>query len=329
MYIIIVVALLLLVPTILCTVLFIKIHNLEKELAVLKVMHTNEYEEYSNLLTPDSSTIVHAAQKDDSSPITQETTGIEEQNITNLADTEENQNNENQTSHSTVVQVGKEQLKAPKDSEEKRKVYLTFDDGPSIYTDEILDILAEYNVKATFFVLGKTDEKSKERYKRIVEEGHTLGMHSYSHRYDYIYKSTKNFREDFDKISELLYQTTGVRPVHYRFPGGSSNTVNKVNMRKLIAFLNKEKIIYHDWNVESGDAASKPITEKKLIKNVIDGIGTKKVSVVLLHDTSTKVSTVKALPKLIEKLIEENCEILPIDDQTSPVQHIKADTVKE
>lgn len=91
-----------------------------------------------------------------------------------------------------------------------RKVYLTFDDGPSSNTARILDILAEYDVKATFFVVGKEEEKYQELYKRIVDEGHTLGMHSYSHKYDEIYQSVDSFAQDMSKLQEFLYETTGV-----------------------------------------------------------------------------------------------------------------------
>ena len=91
-----------------------------------------------------------------------------------------------------------------------RKVYLTFDDGPSGNTSRILDILAEYDVKATFFVVGKEEEQYQELYKRIVDEGHTLGMHSYSHKYDEIYQSVDSFAQDMSKLQEFLYETTGV-----------------------------------------------------------------------------------------------------------------------
>ena len=93
-----------------------------------------------------------------------------------------------------------------------KKVYLTFDDGPSSNTDQILDILKDYDVKATFFVVGKTDERSVKAYQRIVEEGHTLAMHSYSHRYDEIYESKEAFARDLNSLQEYLYETTGVWP---------------------------------------------------------------------------------------------------------------------
>lgn len=113
-----------------------------------------------------------------------------------------------------------------------RKVYLTFDDGPSSNTGRILDILAEYDVKATFFVVGKTEEKYQSLYKRIVEEGHTLAMHSFSHKYNEIYQSRESYVEDLSKLQEFLYETTGVWCRYCRFPGGSSNTVSRVDMHE-------------------------------------------------------------------------------------------------
>ena len=101
------------------------------------------------------------------------------------------------------------------------KVYLTFDDGPSIYTDEILDILDRYHVKATFFVVGKDGSEAEAALQRIVEDGHTLGMHSYSHKYKELYESLDSFTEDFARIRDDIYQATGVESVYYRFPGAA------------------------------------------------------------------------------------------------------------
>ena len=114
--------------------------------------------------------------------------------------------------------------------EEIHKVYLTFDDGPSIYTNDILDILDSYNVKATFFVVGKEETNAEEALQRIVDEGHTLGMHSYSHKYKELYESMDSFTQDFARIRDYIYQATGEESVCYRFPGGSSNTVSEIDM---------------------------------------------------------------------------------------------------
>lgn len=99
------------------------------------------------------------------------------------------------------------------------KVYLTFDDGPSENTDAILDVLSEYDVKATFFVVGKEDEASAAIYQRIVDEGHTLGMHSYSNKYSLIYQSEDAFEADFHQLQDYLYEVTGEKSRYYRFPG--------------------------------------------------------------------------------------------------------------
>ncbi len=208
------------------------------------------------------------------------------------------------------------------------KVYLTFDDGPSIYTDDILDILAKYQVKATFFVVGKTDKKSKEIYKRIVDEGHTLGMHSYSHKYSTIYKSVEDFDKDFTKLWELLYDTTGYKPTIYRFPGGSDNLVNENGMDMFIKYLNEKSIVYFDWNVVNGDATGKKYTKKQLVNNVLQGVAGKKRAIVLMHDAASKKLTVDSLPKLLEALIAGGAELLPLDENVEPIQMIKADGVK-
>ncbi len=210
-----------------------------------------------------------------------------------------------------------------KDSE--KKVYLTFDDGPSNNTDQILDILKEYDVKATFFVVGKTDKRSVKAYQRIVEEGHTLAMHSYSHKYDEIYESKEAFAKDLHSLQEYLYETTGVWPRIYRFPGGSSNTVSKVDMQELIEYLTDIGITYFDWNVASGDAVSRILPTDTIVDNCLSGIEKQKESVILMHDASNKGTTVEALPRIIEAIRERgDTDILPITDETVPVQHIAA-----
>ncbi len=202
------------------------------------------------------------------------------------------------------------------------KVYLTFDDGPSGNSDKILDILDDYNVKATFFVVGKEDDESKRIYKRIVDEGHTLAMHSYTHKYSYIYSSLDNFKSDMDKLQNLLYDVTGVDCDLYRFPGGSSNRVSNTDMSEYINYLNKKNIRYLDWNVASGDATSAPITADDLVENVMSDVVKYKTSVVLMHDADSKDATVEALPTIIEKLQAEGALILPVSDDTEMIQHI-------
>lgn len=207
-------------------------------------------------------------------------------------------------------------------AEDLHKVYLTFDDGPSENTNAILDILDDYGIKATFFVTGKEDEASKAAYQRIVAEGHTIAMHSFSHKYSEIYASKEAFQEDFERIQNLIYDTTGVECHYYRFPGGSSNKVSNTDMSKFISYLNEQGITYYDWNVSSGDATSRAFTADELVENVMSDVVKYKTSVVLLHDATVKTTTVQALPAMIEALQQAGAMILPIDEDTTVIQHV-------
>lgn len=224
----------------------------------------------------------------------------------------------------------RETAAAGEEKEDRKKIYLTFDDGPSRNTDEILDILKAYDVKATFFVVGKTDEASKKAYRRIVEEGHTLGMHSYSHSYADIYGSEEEFQADMKKLQEYLYGLTGVWARYYRFPGGSSNTVSSVDMQELADWLTQQGITYYDWNVASGDAVSRELPAETLLANCLAGIRNQQNCVVLMHDAANKDTTVEVLPEIISEIrLQEDAVFLPITDDTVPVQHnIKAQTEK-
>ena len=214
-------------------------------------------------------------------------------------------------------------LRENEETDDMISVYLTFDDGPSAETDRILDILKEYNVKATFFVIGKTDENSVKAYQRIVEEGHTLGMHSYSHQYAQIYASREAFEDDLTSLQDYLFSITGMESTFYRFPGGSSNKVSKIPMSDLIQCLEERNITYFDWNVSSGDASGTQLSSQTIINNVMSGInGTLKNYVVLFHDSAAKKTTVDALPEILEQLqAMEHTQILPITGDTDPVQH--------
>ncbi len=202
-----------------------------------------------------------------------------------------------------------------------RRVYLTFDDGPSANTDRILDILNQYGVKATFFVVAK--DGYTDQYRRIVEDGHTLAMHSYSHKYSEIYASLDAYKEDLTKLHDFLYELTGEDCNIVRFPGGSSNTISHVDMWELIEYLNKTDMVYYDWNVSSGDASGGRKSIDQIKKNVLDNIDQFSNAVVLFHDASGKDSTVDALPAIIEEILEsDNTVLLPISDDTVRVQHL-------
>lgn len=214
------------------------------------------------------------------------------------------------------------------EEEEAKHAYLTFDDGPSDHTDEILDILKEKQVKATFFVIGKTDEKSKARYQRIVAEGHSLGMHSYTHDYSYIYGSLANYKEDLQKLQDYLYEVTGQRVKLYRFPGGSSNSVSKIPIQSCIDYLDQKGIIYFDWNASSEDAVSIGTTCDKLNQNILKDALLYHNTVILMHDLHECTGTVQGLPALIDRLKKEGYQLDPITEKTVPVQHVKDQSKK-
>lgn len=208
--------------------------------------------------------------------------------------------------------------------EEIHKVYLTFDDGPSIYTNDILDILDSYNVKATFFVVGKEETNAEEALQRIVDEGHTLGMHSYSHKYKELYESMDSFTQDFARIRDYIYQATGEESVCYRFPGGSSNTISEIDMHDFIDYLDSQGVEYYDWNVSSGDGGSMKLSTDTLLENCTKDIDTRDTSIILLHDSAEKPTTVEALPDIIENILARpDTVILPITENTRPIHHIE------
>lgn len=208
------------------------------------------------------------------------------------------------------------------------KVYLTFDDGPSEVTAAILDTLKQHDVKATFFVTGREGEEAEAIYKRIVEEGHTLGMHSYSNKYSVLYQSEESFEQDLHALQDYLYQVTGVESRFYRFPGGSSNQISNVSMDYFIHYLNENNIIYYDWNVSAGDAAAAAFTAEEMIENITQDVVKYKTSVVLMHDSEEKTVTAEMIGPLIDALQELNVEILPIDEQSSVIQYVKSDSVE-
>lgn len=207
--------------------------------------------------------------------------------------------------------------------EAAHKVYLTFDDGPSKYTEEILDILDTYDVKATFFVLGKENEHSLEMLKEIAERGHTIGMHSYSHKYADVYRSVEDFSADYYRIYSYILENTGIQSTCYRFPGGSSNTISDIDMHVFADFLAEQEVEFYDWNISSGDAGSVLLDVDTLVQNCTADISRHGTSIILMHDAASRPTTVEALPQIIENILAmEDTVILPITEDTTPIHHI-------
>lgn len=200
-----------------------------------------------------------------------------------------------------------------------KTAYLTFDDGPSGNTDIILQTLQEENVKATFFVVGTDDAGNLARMRRIVQEGHTIGMHSYSHSYKKIYASVEAFLKDMYQVFNLIKDTTGVTPTCFRFPGGSINSFNKAVYKDIKAEMIRRGFVPYDWNVSSGDASTTKYTPEQLTGYVLNGIGSKSRIIVLMHDSSSKENTAQAVRQIIIGIREKGFIFAPLDYQTKPI----------
>lgn len=189
--------------------------------------------------------------------------------------------------------------------EKKKVVYLSFDDGPSHITGDILDTLEEYDAKATFFVLGCTiTEEGETCLKEMVKQGHAIGIHTYSHNYKNIYSSVEAFLEDFYQDYLLIYETTGVKVNIFRFPWGSYNSYNKNIRDELIAEMKRRGFTYYDWNVSAEDSVGNP-TEYRIKRNVLKDLDLYNGPIVLLHDSPVNRLTAITLPDIIKSLIEK------------------------
>jgi|GEM_PF-2120744 len=205
----------------------------------------------------------------------------------------------------------------------KKIVYLTFDDGPSLYTEQLLGILAQYeDVYVTFFVTN-----SHSSYQSLItneyEAGHSIGVHTLKHDYAICYASEEAYFEDFWAMNEIIKQRTGSYSNILRFPGGSSNTVSRKYTDKIMTLLTQrvieEGFQYFDWNVSAGDAGGGSTTSDDVFNKVTKGIKTYKTPVVLLHDT--KKISVEAVARIIEWGLENNCVFRGLDKDCYPAHH--------
>ena len=184
------------------------------------------------------------------------------------------------------------------------KVYLTFDDGPSEYTNALLDTLKKYNVSATFFVTGYGDD---EIIRREYNDGHAVGVHTFSHRYADIYANKENYFADLDYVKRRVREITGVDATLMRFPGGSSNLVSSLYdhgrhiMSDLVHEVGERGMTYFDWNVDSDDAG-RATTAEEVCHNVTGALASGGDLVVLQHDT--KAYSVEAVKCIIQYGLE-------------------------
>ena len=200
-------------------------------------------------------------------------------------------------------------------------VYLTFDDGPGKYTQQLLDVLDKYGVKATFFVTNE-DPDYQDMIAKEAEAGHTVAIHSASHDYPKIYQSTDAYMADLYEMNDIIKAQTGKSASIIRFPGGASNTVSadycKGIMTQLVSLVEASGFQYCDWNVSSGDAGETKYTDD-VYNNVISGIQKHKVSVVLQHDI--KKFSVDAVERIIQWGQANGYTFLPLTPTTKMVHH--------
>ncbi|MGE5701527.1 MAG: exo-beta-N-acetylmuramidase NamZ domain-containing protein, partial [Clostridia bacterium] len=213
--------------------------------------------------------------------------------------------------------------------------YLTFDDGPSPVTINILDILKKENVKATFFVVGRSVKGNEKIVKRAIAEGHVVGGHSYSHNYKTMYKSTAAFMQDLELGNKVIAAATGVQPKIFRYPGGSTNTVSYKyqdpaqysKQKPVMAEIKKEAAkrgyYFVDWNVSNGDAQSNSYTAASAVQRVKEQIHKKQQVIILMHDSAPKQATAQALPGIIKILKEQGYRFETLRPEVLTVSHVK------
>lgn len=200
--------------------------------------------------------------------------------------------------------------------------YLTFDDGPSVNTDKILDILDQYKIHATFFVNGRPEMLNT--YKRIIADGDAIGNHTYSHNYKVVYSSEKGFLNDVDKLNKFL-SSAGIETTMVRFPGGSINHVSikyggKEIMGKLVMDVLKDNLWYCDWNVDSEDSDVTVQATDVIVDNVLKQSKNKNRIVVLMHDAPVKTTTPLALPSIIKGLQKQGFSFDVLSPDVKPVR---------
>ena len=223
----------------------------------------------------------------------------------------------------TTVQrtVTVEPAKQPETVQPDGKViYLTFDDGPSVHTEELLAVLAKYNVKATFFVIG--NNANAQRLQAIVAGGHSIAIHTMTHDFAEIYASEAAFLKDLYDTQALIYAHTGVRTTLMRFPGGTSNTVSRNHckgiMTQLVQTVTDLGFQYFDWNVDSKDAGGAK-TADEVYRNVTNGVDGLKIAYVLQHDT--KGFSVDAVERIIQWCLENGYTFLPLTPESPAFHH--------
>lgn len=199
-------------------------------------------------------------------------------------------------------------------------VYITFDDGPCNTTPQLLDVLDQCKVKATFFVTAQfmNDQALVEQMKEIHRRGHKLAVHTYTHDYGKIYSSVSAFMEDYDKMDNLIYEATGERSKIFRFPGGSNTGYNSAIRSELLAEVKNRGLIYHDWNAYDGDCDG--YTGDDLIKRAVTECSYTDRAILLMHNIPGKETVIESMPEIIRQLRDAGYRFEAMSDDMKPVQ---------
>ena len=197
-------------------------------------------------------------------------------------------------------------------------VYLTFDDGPSVLTENILMYLRQENVKATFFVVPEGAEYCRILLRKIAADGHTIGIHTASHDYEKIYSSPEAFLDDFYNAYSLVYEATGIKADIYRFAGGSINDYNEDVREDIIAEMSRRGFQYFDWNVDSNDWQGYNWTQ--LYNSVLSDASELSTPVILFHDTGMRENTVLVIEDIIKALKNKGYQFGSLSQKTEPIQ---------
>lgn len=202
----------------------------------------------------------------------------------------------------------------------EKTIFLTFDDGPSEFTDQLLDILDRYGVKVTFFVTANGGEYVN-RIEKEVAAGHTVAVHSLTHNWDVIYQNEQAYWDDFDAMNDIIEQYGGQRSRIFRFPGGASNTISDYNpgiMTRLTQQAMDKGYDYFDWNVDVSDGPG-GYTREGVFENFLLGMGDRDVAVVLCHDTH--LSNVVATEDIIQWGLDNGYTFLPLQKGITVCHH--------
>jgi peptidoglycan/xylan/chitin deacetylase (PgdA/CDA1 family) len=208
-----------------------------------------------------------------------------------------------------------------------KTAYLTFDDGPSGHTPALLDLLRKNDVPAAFFVsfLNEDTPEKRKILKREADEGHAIGVHTFSHDYFYVYANEDNFLRDFKKMRDIIRGTTGIDPKISRFPGGTSNIVSHVAscgnniMPRLVSDVESMGFKIFDWNAGGQDAQCPSPTTRQLIDDILAEVKGQENLIILLHDTFGY--TIDAVPELVRVLRSQGYVFKKLTPDAPGIRH--------